>query len=214
MLGVALSNGSGSGFLACAANSLFGLFRRSRPIRENEEPAHPEFAMRRAIGTYLAGFGLAGGDRHAVLNDTLIAGARLRYRETNQNCPIDCATYYVEQRFKAWLQAVLGREIATDDETLTIGRAAFLSCDGPTMWADLVLVEDGLPQSFVTAMRASAPAQVPARTPGQMPEQQLESWSPVHAQGAALQSLEMMVGSLSPARDFFDSRLKANRTTS
>jgi hypothetical protein len=135
---------------------------------------------RGAVCSFLAGFGLDPADCRDLV-ERLVAGA-LAYRHGQPDKPLaQCAFEHAEQAFEAWLAAVLGREHLGDLAPLVVGRAAFLLCEGPTRWSELVLIHDDLPAAFTDAMRAAVPPPTPVPAPGVMAAQSLESWSVAQA---------------------------------
>ena len=116
--------------------------------------------------------------------------------------------------FETWLTAVLGAEKLAGQPALPIGRAAFLACGGPTSWPDLILVDEALPEAFVAAMRAAAPALAPMPTPGTMAEQSLESWSVADAGRVVVEVLDAHAAWLTHARPLITVPIKIDKTTS
>jgi hypothetical protein len=153
-----------------------------------------------AIGSLLAGFGLdlAG---HSQLVERLLVGLSAA----------EAALDHAEQNLEAWLEVVLGPEILAGQSALPIGRAAFLACDGPTVWADLLLLPDGLPEPFVAAMRAAAPSLAPMPMPGTMAAQPLDSWSIADARRAALNVFDGPLGWAANARPLRLASLKVTK---
>jgi hypothetical protein len=152
------------------------------------------------LHAFLASFGIGAGDRRDRQVARLLPGVRARRRAHPDEDPREAASLHAEQAFEAWLAAVLGSEIVGDQPALPIGRAAFLACDGAARWADLILIEDGLPEAFIAAMRAAAPAQAPAPMPGAMAAQSLESWTFADAGRAAFEVVDANLGWLGQAR--------------
>lgn len=147
-------------------------------------------AARAALRLFLAGFGIGADERCDRLVERLLPGACARRRDDSQKSLGECAILHAEQAFETWLSFVLGAERLAGQPALPIGRAAFLGCDGPTAWPDLILVDEALPEAFVAAMRAAAPALAPMPTPGTMATQSLESWSIADAGRAVGEVLE------------------------
>ena len=170
-------------------------------------------AARAALDEFLAGFGIGpeqGGDR---LVERLLPGACARCRACPEEDPGACATLHAEQAFEAWLTAVLGAERLTGQPALPIGRAAFLACGGPTNWPDLVLVDEALPEVFVAAMRAAAPALAPLPTPGTMATQSLETWSIADAGRVAAELVDENLAWLTHARPLIAAPIKLGKPT-
>jgi hypothetical protein len=157
-------------------------------------------AMKEALRDFLAGFGLGPGIGRDLLVERLLPGARARRSVRPEEDPQEFATSHAEQELEAWLAAVLGPELVGDQPALPIGRAAFLACDGPARWPDLILVARDLPDAFVAAMRAAAPALAPAPMPGAMAAQSLDSWSLAEAGRTALEVVDANLGWLGQAR--------------
>ncbi|MGH6920332.1 MAG: hypothetical protein ACREJ0_21825 [Geminicoccaceae bacterium] len=147
-------------------------------------------AARAALRMFMAGFGIGADERCDRLVERLLPGACARRRDDSQKSLGECAILHAEQAFETWLSFVLGAERLAGQPALPIGRAAFLACDGPTAWPDLILVDDALPEPFVAAMRAVAPSLAPMPTPGAMATQSLESWSIADAGRAVVEVLE------------------------
>ncbi|MGH6913959.1 MAG: hypothetical protein ACREH3_09670, partial [Geminicoccales bacterium] len=108
-------------------------------------------------------------DRQAIvatLIERLLNEADAHRCEHPQRLLAQCAVEHAEQRFEAWFGFVLGPEALEGRSPLVVGRAAFLLCQGPAAWPELVLVHDDLPQPFVEAMLATAPPPTPVTAPG------------------------------------------------
>jgi hypothetical protein len=163
--------------------------------------------------TFLEGFGIAG-QRRDELVERLLSGARARHGEKPQTSLAECVILHAEQEFEAWLTAVLGAENLAGQPALPIGRAAFLACEGPTAWPDLVLAHEALPEAFVAAMRAAAPLLLPVATPGTMATQSLESWSAAEAGRAVAEVVDVNLAWLTHARPLIAAPVKLTRTTS
>ena len=133
--------------------------------------------MQEALQAFLAGFGLGPGNGRDLVVERLLPGVLARRSAWPEEDPREAATLHAEQAFDAWLAGVLGVELLGDQAALPVGRAAFLACDGPARWPDLILVDGELPDAFVAAMRAAAPSLAPAPMPGAMAAQSLDSWS-------------------------------------
>jgi len=157
-------------------------------------------AVKEALHAFLAGFGLGAGAGRDLLVERLLPGVRARRVAHPEKDPQELATVHAEQACEAWLATVLGSEVLGDQPALPVGRAAFLACDGPARWSDLVLVDDGLPDAFVAAMRAAAPSLAPAPMPGAMAAQSLDSWSLAEAGRTVLEVVDANLGWLGQAR--------------
>jgi hypothetical protein len=184
---------------------------RARPAREQADGAAE--AARGALCTFLEGFGIAD-QRRDELVARLLSGASARHREEPQTSLAECVILHAEQEFEAWLTAVLGAESLAGQPALAIGRAAFLACDGPTAWPDLILAHEALPEAFVAAMRAAAPLLLPVATPGTMTAQSLESWSAADAGRAVAEVVDVNLAWLTHARPLIAAPIKLTRTTS
>jgi hypothetical protein len=168
-------------------------------------------AAKDALSTFLASFGMSAGERCDLLLARLLPGVTARRRAHPEEDLREAAAMYVEQAFEAWLAAVLGAEVVGDEPALPIGRAAFLACGGAAAWGDLILVEDGLPETFIAAMRAAAPALAPAPMPGAMAAQSLESWSVADAGRIALEAVDANLGWLTSARPLLVAPIKLGK---
>jgi len=158
-------------------------YSRAMPgVKESE-------AARTALRGFLAGFGVGADARCDRLVEHLLSGAGARHREQAKSLA-ECAIQQAEQAFEAWLTVVLGAERLAGQPALPVGRAAFLACDGATAWPDLILVEEDLPEAFVTAMRTAAPSLAPMPTPGTMAAQSLEAWSIADVGRAVAEALD------------------------
>jgi hypothetical protein len=176
------------------------------------EDADAAGAARGALRTFLEGFGIRG-QRRDELVERLLAGA-CGHRDEPHASLGECAILYAEQEFELWLTVVLGAESLAGQSALPIGRAAFLACDGPTAWPDLVLVREALPEAFVAAMRAAAPMLLPVPTPGTMATQSLEAWSIADAGRAVAEVADANLAWLGHARPLIVAPIKLTRTTS
>jgi hypothetical protein len=145
------------------------------------------------------------------LTERLLTGAQHHHRDHPQIDLADCATWYAEEQFEAWLGVVLATEVAPDQTALAAGRAAFLSCGGAAAWPELILVHDPLPDGFVTAMRAAVPLLAPLPAPASMPEQALESWSIVDLAQAALDLLAPTFAWATSARPLVTASIKLSK---
>jgi hypothetical protein len=171
-------------------------------------------AARQALHSFVAGFGVAPGACCEALTERLLVGARRHHRDHPQIDLADCATWYAEQQFEAWLGVVLAPELAPDQPALAAGRAAFLSCGGPAAWPELILVHDPLPDGFVSAMRAAMPALAPLPAPGSMPAQTLESWSIAEVASIALVLLTTSFAWTASARPLVTASIKLAKSWS
>jgi len=145
--------------------------------------------------------------------ERLLSGACARHRDEPRTSLAECVILHAEQEFEVWLTAVLGAESLAGQPALPIGRAAFLACDGPTAWPDLILAE-ALPEAFVAAMRAAAPLLLPVATPGPMTAQSLESWSAADAGRAVAEVVDVNLAWLTHARPLIAAPIKLTRTIS
>ncbi len=168
--------------------------------------------MKDVLCTFLAGFGIGAGERREVLLARLLPGVAARRRARPEEDPREAASLHVEEAFETWLAAVLGAEILDGQPALPIGRAAFLACGGAAAWGELILVEDGLPETFVAAMRAGAPALAPPPMPGVMAAQSLESWSLAEAGRIALEAADANLGWLGQTRPLLLAPIKLGRS--
>jgi hypothetical protein len=147
-------------------------------------------AARAVLRAFLAGFGVGADARREPLVEQLLSGALARHRGHADKSLAECAKQHVADAFEAWLTVVLGAERLDGQPALPVGRAAFLACDGATVWPDLILVEEDLPEAFVTAMRTAAPSLAPMPTPGTMTAQSLEAWSIADVGRAVAEALD------------------------
>jgi hypothetical protein len=170
-------------------------------------------AMTAALEAFLAGFGI-GAEQGGHLVELLLPGAYARCSAAPEQDPGECALLHAEATFEAWLSAVLGADKLDGQPALPVGRAAFLACGGPTAWTHLVLVEDALPEAFVTAMRAAAPVLAPVPMPGTMVAQSLERWSMAEAGRALGELLDANVGRLPQARPLLTVPIRLVRSDS
>ena len=177
---------------------------------EEEEAAEAKIALR----SFLAGFGVGPEQGGEVLVEQLLPGACARWRAQPEEDVGTCATLHAEEVFENWLRAVLGAEELGGQPAVPIGRAAFLACGGATSWADLILVHEDVPEAFVAAMRAAAPALAPMPTPGTMAEQSLESWSVADAGRVVVEALDAHAAWLSHVRPLVTVPIKIDKTTS
>jgi hypothetical protein len=168
-------------------------------------------AARTALRGFLAGFGVGADARRDPLVEQLLSGALARHRGHADKSLAECAMQHAEDAFEAWLTVVLGAERLAGQPALPVGRAAFLACDGATAWPDLILVEEALPEAFVTAMRAAAPSLAPMPTPGTMTAQSLESWSLADAGRALAEVLDANVSWPTYARPLITVPIKLTR---
>jgi hypothetical protein len=168
-------------------------------------------AARTALCAFLAGFGFGADARRDLLVERLLSGALARHRDHADKSLAECAMQHAEDALEAWLTLALGAERLTGQPALPVGRAAFLACDGATAWPDLILVEEALPEAFVTAMRAAAPFLTPMPTPGTMAAQSLESWSIADAGRALAEVLEANVSWPTQARSLITAPIKLTR---
>ena len=179
-------------------------------ISEEGEAAEARTALR----SFLASFGVGPEQGGELLVEQLLPGACVRWRAQPDDDVGTCATLHAEEAFEIWLTAVLGPDELGGQPALPIGRAAFLACGGPTSWSDLILVDEALPEAFVAAMRAAAPALAPMPTPGTMAEQSLESWSIADAGRVVVEALDAHAAWLSHVRPLITVPIKIDKTTS
>ena len=176
--------------------------------------ARDEEAATAALRSFLAGFGVGPEQGDELLAERLLPGACARRGVRPEEDAGTCATLYAEEAFEIWLKAVLGPDELGGQAALPIGRAAFLACGGPARWSDLILVEEALPEAFVAAMRAAAPALAPMPTPGTMAEQSLESWSIADAGRVVVEALDAHAAWLGHVRPLVTVPIKIDKTTS
>jgi hypothetical protein len=175
---------------------------------------HAAEAVRASLRAFLAGFGIGAEQGGEPLVERLLPGAYALWHADPEQEPAECAFLHAEETFEAWLAAVLGAEKLGGQPALPIGRAAFLACGGPTAWPHLVLVEDALPEAFLTAMRTAAPVLAPMPMPGPMTTQSLEPWSIAEAGRALGEVLDANVGWLPQARPLLTAPIRLGRSDS
>jgi hypothetical protein len=194
-----------------------GRIDRQLEIQDGARPAPEDRgaidAARTALCTFLESFAIGPGECRDLLVERLLEGACARHRDEPHASLADCATIHVEQEFESWLTFVLGPERLAGQPALPVGRAAYLACDGPTAWPDLILVCEALPEVFVAAMREAAPLLVPVPAPGTMEAQSLEAWSIAEAGRAAVEVLDANLAWLSHARPLITVPIKPTRPT-
>lgn len=110
--------------------------------------------------------GPSGPDRVAAL-------AR-RAPDPGDTDPATESTACPQAALRAWFASVL--DVEDGPELLAVGHAAFLACEGPRRWPDVLLADDP-PDDFVAAMRAATPPLTPPERPATMVEQSLDPWS-------------------------------------
>jgi hypothetical protein len=182
---------------------------RPQTMLEAEEAAEAKIALR----SFLASFGV-GPEGGELLVERLLPGACARWRAQPEEDVGTCAMLHAEEAFEIWLTAVLGAENLGGQPAVPIGRAAFLACGGADDWGQFILVDEALPEAFVTAMRAAAPALAPMPTPGTMAEQSLESWSVADAGRVVVEALDAHAAWLSHVRPLITVPIKIDKTTS
>lgn len=180
-----------------------------RAMPESKHAADAASALR----VFLAGFGIGPGQACERLVERLLPGACARRAHPTED-PGACAILHAEQALESWLSAVLGAERLAGQPALPIGRAAFLACDGPARWPDLILVDEPLPEAFVAAMRAAAPQLAPMPTPATMAAQSLEAWSIADAGRVLAGVLDANRAWLSQARPLITVPIKLGRPPS
>jgi hypothetical protein len=174
---------------------------------------HVEVA-RTALDEFLAGFGVGPGQGCDRVVEQLLTEARARWCGEPQEDFGTCAILHAEEAFETWLTTVLGAERLAGQPALLTGRAAFLACGGPANWPDLVLVDEDLPEAFVAAMRAAAPALAPLPTPGTMATQSLETWSIADAGRVAAELVDENLAWLTHARPLIAAPINLGKSSS
>lgn len=123
-------------------------------------------------------FGIDPLAERARLIDSYIDRARTFWQT---HAGLDIGTFAVDEAkadLAAWFSALLGDQKGGEGSPVMVGRAAYLMCDGPVRWPQLLLAPlEDLPAEFVEALRREALTPIPPSEDGDMAHQPYDAWS-------------------------------------